>query len=105
MRTAPTSAIFWPQREAAITCAGQRRAIQEVAAELDNIRAAWAWAAERRHSSLLSHAASTLTQYCDCQGRYQEGVELCEQAIDRLLAAEVRQPAAGTNRKGRWQFC
>ena len=76
---------FLAERERTITCAGQRRAIQEVTAELDNIRAAWTWAAERRHSSLLRDAASTLTQYCDWQGRYHEGVKLCEQAIDRLL--------------------
>ena len=82
---------FLAERETAITCAGQRRAIQEVAAELDNIRAAWTWAAERRHSSLLRDAASTLTQYCDWQGRYHEGVKLCEQAIDRLLPVGQRE--------------
>ena len=67
---------------------GTTPAIQEVTAELDNIRAAWTWAAERRHSSLLRDAASTLTQYCDWQGRYHEGVKLCEQAIDRLLPSD-----------------
>ena len=80
---------FLAAKETAISCGGQRRAIQEVGAELDNIRAAWTWAAERRHSSLLRNAASTLTQYCDWQGRYHEGVKLCELAIDRLLPVAI----------------
>ena len=78
---------FLAERETVISSAGQRRAIQDVTAELDNVRAAWTWAAERRHSSLLRDAASTLTQYCDWQGRYHEGIALCEQAINRLLPA------------------
>ncbi len=87
---------FLAERERAISCAGQRRAIQDVGAELDNIRAAWAWAAERRHSSLLRNAASTLTQYCDWQGRYHEGVNLCELAIDRLVPAASEATDSGS---------
>ena len=79
---------FLAQREAAIAGSGQRSALQEVAAELDNIRAAWVWATERLHGDLLRQAVSTLSVYCDIQGRYQEGVDLCEQAIGRLLGAE-----------------
>ncbi|MBK8050955.1 MAG: helix-turn-helix domain-containing protein [Anaerolineales bacterium] len=80
---------FLAEREGAITCAGQRQAIQEVTTELDNIRVAWTWAVERRDCSLFSRAAPALIQFYDCQGRYQEGVKLCELAIERLGAADA----------------
>jgi predicted ATPase/DNA-binding CsgD family transcriptional regulator len=55
---------------------------QEIAAELENIRAAWHWAIEHGKTEAIRKAASTWFYFCQIQSRYQEG--------EAVLAAAAR---------------
>lgn len=56
----------------------QSEALEEIAAELDNLRAAIDWAAEARHADLLAPALETLISFFDLRGGYQEADHLLE---------------------------
>ena len=51
---------FLEERSSAITGAAQQRILQEMTAEIDNIRTAWNWATGRLHVGDLQRAAYTL---------------------------------------------
>ncbi len=69
----------------------QRRDVQEIAAELDNVRAAWQWAVEQGKSEALDKAASTWFYFCQIQGRYPEG-EAALAAAARSLEQQAPTP-------------
>ena len=62
----------------------QHQAIVEIAAELGNVRAAWAWAATARRYDLLSRSANGLTWYYELHSRFQEGEVVYGRAVDAL---------------------
>jgi predicted ATPase/DNA-binding CsgD family transcriptional regulator len=73
----------------------QLQAAGEIALELENIRVAWRRAVERRDIAALAGAANALYLFYQFRGRYLEGVELFEQAVQRLDAASLAaQPGA-----------
>jgi predicted ATPase/DNA-binding CsgD family transcriptional regulator len=59
----------------------QRQAIAIIASELENIRAAWCWAADHNDVALLDKAADTMYNFYQFQSRYLEGVNALERAI------------------------
>jgi predicted ATPase/DNA-binding CsgD family transcriptional regulator len=59
----------------------QRQAIANIAAELDNVRAAWRWAADHNEADLLHKAAFTMYNFCQFQSRYLEGADALERSI------------------------
>jgi predicted ATPase/DNA-binding CsgD family transcriptional regulator len=83
--------MFLSERDAAMNGGRQRQATAEIAAELDNVRAAWRWAVERRNIAGLSRAANALYGFYQYRGRYLEGAQLWEWAVqgldDEILAA------------------
>lgn len=87
---------FLRDRNAAINSGQQLHAIAEIAAELDNVRAAWQWAIERRNIAALVDAANALFLFCQFRSRYLEGIQLFEQAVrildDAALAAHSGAP-------------
>ncbi len=54
--------------------------------ELENMRAAWAWAAEQADVPTLASLAPFTKRYLDVQGRYREGIALFETALAQLGA-------------------
>jgi predicted ATPase/DNA-binding CsgD family transcriptional regulator len=62
----------------------QRMVTEEINAELDNIRVAWAWANERERLAALREMGPALGLAFLYQSRYQEGVRMFNQVLERL---------------------
>lgn len=62
----------------------QLHAIDELLPEMDNIRAAWQWAAEQRQSALIPAMCRVLLAMCELCGWQREGVALFQAANDAL---------------------
>lgn len=58
----------------------QRLAAATLAADIDNIHAAWHFAASVRRTDLIEAAAMSLFIYCDMRNHFEEGAELCSTA-------------------------
>jgi predicted ATPase/transcriptional regulator with XRE-family HTH domain len=73
-------------REKALKGAAQLDAVRELTEEIDNLRAAWAWAVEREKFAPLGQAARCLGWFCDMRGWLREGIEQGELAAQALRA-------------------
>jgi len=62
----------------------QREALLEIAAELENVRAAWQHALQHRHIAEIQRAAYTFYLFHDYSSRYHEGADLFAESV-RLL--------------------
>lgn len=69
---------FAARREADLRGPRQPEALEEIAAELDNLRAALDWAAEVRRDDLLAPVLESLASFFDLRGGYQEANRLLE---------------------------
>jgi len=67
--------------------ARQEAALAEMDAEIENARAAWNWAAERRQIERLEQALVGLCRFYRCRGRHQEGEAACRLAEEEIGAA------------------
>jgi predicted ATPase len=68
---------------------GQIRAMAEMEADLDNLRAASNWAVEAGSHELIEPAAEALSLFYDRRGLIQEGEAVCRRAAERLTALEA----------------
>ncbi|MCL4294601.1 MAG: tetratricopeptide repeat protein [Anaerolineae bacterium] len=66
----------------------QREANREIAADLENIRAAWEWAVQQADVTQLQKAAFAYYQFCDAQSRFREGAEALEKGVSAVSKAE-----------------
>lgn len=80
-------AAFLAERFEAMVIGSRPGVIAEISADLDNIRAAWAWALNHLRLASLAAMAQPLAALFHYQSRYLEGIRLFEQAIDQLSAA------------------
>jgi predicted ATPase/DNA-binding SARP family transcriptional activator len=71
----------------------QRATLAEIEADIENVRAAWHWAVERRQVERLDQAAGGLCHFYERRGRYQEGEVLCRMAVDKLAVPSDRGTA------------
>ncbi|HQU32853.1 MAG: hypothetical protein B7Z68_01380 [Acidobacteria bacterium 21-70-11] len=71
-------------REEVICRCGDHDAIEAVAADIDNLRAAWQWALAHGDAALIRKCLPTLTALHDTLGWYREGERLLGQAVDAL---------------------
>lgn len=72
---------FLGDRFGDLTGARQCAALGEIGAELDNVRAAWAWAVGQRRIADLNYAAMALHTFYQYRGRFVEGVEAFAPAV------------------------
>ena len=77
---------FVAQRRDDLYTARQQQAVQEIAAELDNIRAAWLRGVEQLAIEDFALVSEPLQSFYDSQGRFREEVELLERADTALKA-------------------
>ncbi len=68
----------------AIRSLEQHQAIVGIAAEIDNVRAAWAWAAAARRCDLLSRSVNGLTWYYEVHAGFHEGEVVFGRALEAL---------------------
>jgi len=83
-RHATYYADFLHRRVLAVNGARQRQAAAEIAAELENVRAAWQWAVSKADVEAIRRCASTFFYFCQLQSRFLEGVKALAQAAATL---------------------
>jgi predicted ATPase len=75
----------------------QQRALEEIGAEIENVRAAWQWAVAHRKVDALGQSLESLYRYYDIGGWFQEGASAFAGAItvldraDSLIVEDDRQ--------------
>ena len=67
----------------------QVSASDEIAEELDNIRAAWAWAVKQSNVEALRRMVEAYALFCQFRGRYQEAYEVSYRASRHLMSLET----------------
>jgi predicted ATPase/transcriptional regulator with XRE-family HTH domain len=85
-------------REVALKSAAQRAALRELTDEIDNVRAAWAWAVKRGSFVLLGQALRCFGWLYEMRGWFSEGIEQVElvvQASRTRAGDEGRQTVLG----------
>ncbi len=65
----------------------QQRALAETEADIENARAAWDWAVERRQVPRLQRAADALCEFYSRRVRPRELESACQAVVDRLTPA------------------
>lgn len=103
---------FLGARERSFKSSAQQEAIRQITDEIDNIRAAWAWAITREKYSMLSRAGKAYGWYFEIAGLYREGIDQFEplaqvlkdrqqeEDLHRLFGLALTQKALLTFRKG-----
>jgi predicted ATPase/DNA-binding SARP family transcriptional activator len=76
-------AAFLEQREEHLKRANQKQAFQEIAPEIENAWQAWQLVVARGCVHEVEQSLESLYHFYNVQSRFQEGIELFAQAIDR----------------------
>lgn len=84
---------FLNQRRDDVFGGRQREALQEIRADLDNIRVAWLWAIAQGDAEALRQGSEVLGLYYQFLGGYQEGTTLFGQAT-RMLQTQLPDETA-----------
>ena len=75
---------FLERRTTALKGAGQRQALDEIAAEIDNVREAWSWAVAHRRAAGIRRAAEALFRFYLTRSLFQEGRQAFARAVEAL---------------------
>jgi tetratricopeptide (TPR) repeat protein len=98
-RHAAYVAALLADRERALTSPAQRVTAAELAVELDNLRAAWRWAGQRRRFAQLRQALRSLHHFFEIRGSYEEAIDLFRQAVEALgSTSEIETARNGDER-------
>jgi len=73
-------ADFLGERLEVINGEAQHQAANEIATELDNIRAAWQWSLQQRRLDDIRRIISTYYSFCQLQSRFLEGIQALQAA-------------------------
>ena len=95
-------AAFLEQREEHLKGARQKQALTEITLEIENARQAWQLAVARGCVHEVEQSMESLYRFYSIQSRFQEGIELFAQAIDRWSghAQQARIFGKVTSRQG-----
>jgi hypothetical protein len=66
--------------------------LNEIEADLENMRAAWTWAVERKNHDAIERAIETLYWFCHSRRRYQEAEALFQLAWEGLAPQPGEEP-------------
>ncbi|HHS96320.1 MAG TPA: tetratricopeptide repeat protein [Chloroflexi bacterium] len=80
-------ALFLHDQEARLR-QGERRGLEQIAREIDNVRAGWEWAIIRGRVDDLGKAVGMLARFYEVRGWFQDGALLLGKAVDRLRGLE-----------------
>ncbi len=83
MQHARYFATFLEQQEKHLKGAKQKQALTEIVSEIENARQAWRLAVSRGWTLGIEQSLESLYHFFNIQGRFQEGIELFAQAIER----------------------
>jgi predicted ATPase/DNA-binding SARP family transcriptional activator len=77
-------AAFLSERKGRLKGRGQKEALQEILADIDNVRAAWRWATDRADAQAIGRCIDVLWYVSDLRGWHLEVVETFGRAAARL---------------------
>jgi predicted ATPase/class 3 adenylate cyclase/Tfp pilus assembly protein PilF len=83
--------VFLHEREEAILGNRQKEVLAEIAAEIENLRAAWTWALEQGRAEAVERALGCLYLFYEMRSWFLEGEEMLGRAAARLRG----RPGAG----------
>jgi predicted ATPase/DNA-binding SARP family transcriptional activator len=83
---------FLHQREAGLTGKQQKAVLDEIQAEVENVRAAWNWAVEQGPVEAFESAMEGLYQFYRLRSHFQEGEEIFRAVAEHLHTLELRSP-------------
>ncbi len=78
--------VLLHHRETALKSAGQRQAIRELTGELDNVRAAWAWAVAHEKFDAIGPALRSFGWLFELCAWLREGIEQLEAVVQAIRA-------------------
>jgi predicted ATPase/DNA-binding SARP family transcriptional activator len=84
MRHAEYFAAFLAERSGATGRTGVHGFLRDVAPELDNVRAAWSWAASVGRNDLVAGMLPALERYHATRGLHREHLAMIEEALQRV---------------------
>ena len=97
-------AHFLRVREAALIGEGLVRALEDVAAEIDNVRQAWDWALMQAHADGLDDMAETLCRFFENRGLMHEGEHAFKGAVEAMTGRESASPRLLVKLRSRYGF-
>ncbi|MFN2186944.1 MAG: tetratricopeptide repeat protein, partial [Anaerolineae bacterium] len=80
---------FLNEKEAALAGAQAREGLDEIRAELANVRAAWEWGVAQQAIDALGQSIPTLAQFYNRAGLFREGQAVFGSAAERLFGASL----------------
>lgn len=89
------------EQEPGLQGAEQAAALAQISAEIDNVRAAWRWAASGRQAEWIASAIKSLGLYYEIQSRYREGFDAFKLVADEWTAGDM--PVTLLGRIWAWQ--
>jgi predicted ATPase/DNA-binding SARP family transcriptional activator/Flp pilus assembly protein TadD len=100
-------AEFLCQREEHLKGKRQKEALEEIGKEIENVRAGWQWGIEHGKQETVGKALTSLCLFYAMRGRFQEGEEMLEKAVERLKRAKPGEDSALLGRILAWRgsFC
>lgn len=81
-------AAFLAQQEQVLQSAGQKDSLARIATEIENARQAWQTAVTHGAAAGIEQCLESLYRFYDVRCRFQEGIDLLAQAIDRWSGDE-----------------
>ena len=93
---------FLHEQEPALKASRQQTALDEIEAEIGNVRAAWRWAGQHKQVEQLAQAMDSLGYFHEWNGHYQEGERLFMLVTEALAGANTAQDAYVLARAMTW---
>ena len=94
---------FLREREDRLKGAAQREALDEISADIDNVRAAWRWAIEHALTDEIARGLESLYLFYYARGWVHEGQAVYRKALDSLEASGTEQTSTRALVVGRLQ--
>ena len=91
-RYASYVARFMVKQEPLLHGAHQKQAVDDISAELDNVRAMWRWAVAGRRHKMVDQALESLFRFFEMRGWFVRGSELLEEAIQAWSSSAATAP-------------
>jgi predicted ATPase/DNA-binding SARP family transcriptional activator/uncharacterized protein HemY len=98
-------AAFLEQREERLKGARQKQALLDIALEIENARRAWKLAVSRGCVREIEQSVDSLYHFFNLRGRFREGVECFDQAIERWDGDEQQGRVLGKVMSRRGALC
>jgi predicted ATPase len=92
-------ASFMGQLEPQLRGGRQRRALEDIAAEIENVRAAWRWAVHRGRAESLLRSLNSLFRFYEVRSWFREGEETFRWAIETLSAERAEWRGTSADRQ------